>query len=482
MPQLNSRMSILSDAECARIHEAATHILATVGMRVKHERLLDMAEEAGYNVDRGNMRVRWTREEIDTAIHERASEAPDTDSPWTPAEGETFRLRTSIRKYLWHAGWPKPRVPSLADARDLVVLADALDRVNKCTLTSNGFRDAPIEMAVIHAWAIGLRHLRPEKVTGHVLDVRTVPYLFDMWTIAGGSEEAAQRQSITAHAFVSTPLTLSRQALEITFALHDRGMPVWIGTGMPVVGANAPMSLCGTLALGIAEGMAGMMLSSLFDFRSQPGTSPVVMDQRAGSNCYNAVEGMVMAIAQQDLKRWYGFPNPILPWTVNEADEANPHSFVAGMQRGMSLMFGLLGGRRHGYGGLASSEVTSMPLLVLDDEFMGVAERLVRGMQVDEERLAVSLTERLPHTGGSFLTDDEALEFAMQHFRDELFLPKLMDRRSVTAWLGESDDAFKRAEARVGEILAEHDPHPLTEVQEREIKKVLARAKRDLVG
>ena len=80
MHGLKSCLTILSDADCAKIHEAATHILATVGMRVEHERLLDMAEEEGYDVRRDTMRVLWTREQIEQAIHERVNATPDKDS------------------------------------------------------------------------------------------------------------------------------------------------------------------------------------------------------------------------------------------------------------------------------------------------------------------------------------------------------------------------------------------------------------------
>lgn len=487
MRELRSGMSVLSDAECAQLHEAATRILASTGMRVEHERLLQMAAAAGFRVDMAAQRVWWTREQIDAAIEERSGQALGAGAPVLSSggasrpHGDSFTLRTGIRKYLWHVDADKPRIPSLDDARDLVVLADALDSVKLCCLTSAGFRGVPVQTANVQAWAVGIRHMRPEKVTGHVLDIRSVPYIHDLWVILHGSEEAAARQHVTSHCFVSTPLTCSRQGLEIVFALHDLGVPVFIGTGMPVVGVNTPMSLCGTLALGIAEGMGGMMLSELFGVKNSFGCSPMIMDQGTGANCYNAVEVMLMAIAQQDLRRWYGFHDPVLPWAINEADEADAHGFVSGMQRGMSLIFGVLGGRRQGYAGFASSDVTSLPLMALDDEFAGLATRLMRGVSVTDELLAVSLSERLTK-GGSFLTDDEALEFSARHFRDELFLPRLMDRRNVASWLENPDDAFARAEDRVRHILATHDPHPLTEDQEREVRKVVERAERDLVG
>ena len=117
----------------------------------------------------------------------------------------------------------------------------------------------------------------------------------------------------------------------------------------------------------------------------------------------------------------------------------------------------------------------------LDDESAELANRLIRGMSVNDELLAVPLTEGLMD-GGSFLADDEAVEFAARHFREEFFLPKLMDRRYVASWLDDPDDAFTRAEDRVREALATHDPHPLTEDQERDIQKVVDRAERDLAG
>jgi trimethylamine:corrinoid methyltransferase-like protein len=60
-------------------------------------------------------------------------------------------------------------------------------------------------------------------------------------------------------------------------------------------------------------------------------------------------------------------------------------------------------------------------------------------------------------------------------------LPKLMDRRTVTAWLDAPDNAFARAEEKVREILKTHDPHPLRAEQERDMQKVVDRATRDLM-
>jgi len=61
------------------------------------------------------------------------------------------------------------------------------------------------------------------------------------------------------------------------------------------------------------------------------------------------------------------------------------------------------------------------------------------GMDVSDELLAVPLIERLAANDASFLSDDEALGHAVRHFRKELFLPELMDRRSVAAWLDEAE-------------------------------------------
>jgi len=482
MSGLMSRMSTLSETDCAEIHEAATHILATAGIIVEHERLLQMAIDRGYNVDVGTMRVRWQRDEIDKALEESTGKRLGSKPEPMTSTGDRFVLRSAIRKYVWHAGSPKPRIPTLDDIRDIVVLSDALENVAVCCLTSVGSQDTPRVTAEIHAWAIGLTHLRPEKIIGYVLDVRSVPYLHELWTIARDGESSLYQRPMTYYGcFISTPLAVSRQALEILFPLYDLGVPVSISGTMPIVGASAPMSLCGTLALGMAEGLGGMMLTSLFGIKTQPGTGAVLIDQRSMSHCYNSVEGMVMAIAQQDLVRWYGFSEPTVSWVTNEADDANSHGFVAGMQRGMSLLFGVLGGIRCGYGGLASSDVSSLPLLVLDDEFASLINRLLSGMKVNKELLAIPLIERLA-LGGSFLTDDEALDFSVKHLREELFLPKLMDRRNVATWLDSPDDAFKRAEAKVKEILTAHDPHPLTEEQERAIQEVVAKADRDLAG
>jgi trimethylamine--corrinoid protein Co-methyltransferase len=67
--------------------------------------------------------------------------------------------------------------------------------------------------------------------------------------------------------------------------------------------------------------------------------------------------------------------------------------------------------------------------------------------------------------GGTFLSQDHTF----QHFRQELWMPRLLERRNWDLWENDGAmDIFKVAESRIHELLAA-DPEPLlpTEVQDQ---------------
>ena len=94
-------------------------------------------------------------------------------------------------------------------------------------------------------------------------------------------------------------------------------------------------------------------------------------------------------------------------------------------------------------GTVESSMAASHPLLVLDDALCGMALRLARGIEVNDETLATDLIiEKGP--GEDYLTEDHTV----RHMRQEFFMPDLANREKR-----ESDDADDDALTRAKRLL-----------------------------
>jgi len=112
------------------------------------------------------------------------------------------------------------------------------------------------------------------------------------------------------------------------------------------------------------------------------------------------------------------------------------------------------------------------PDLVFCDDCMAAVRRMAAKLVVDENTLALE-TMKVVGPGGTFLSQDHTF----QHFRRELWMPNLLERRNWDLW--EKDgamDIFKVAERKTLEMLAA-DPESLlpAEVQDQ-IDEVVRKA------
>jgi trimethylamine--corrinoid protein Co-methyltransferase len=116
--------------------------------------------------------------------------------------------------------------------------------------------------------------------------------------------------------------------------------------------------------------------------------------------------------------------------------------------------------------------VVDFPDLVFCDDCMAAIRRMTTKLVVDEDTLAME-TMKAVGPGGTFLSQDHTF----QHFRRELWMPKLLERRNWELWENDGAlDIFKVAEGKTLEMLSA-DPEPLLpgEVQDQ-IDEVVSKA------
>jgi trimethylamine--corrinoid protein Co-methyltransferase len=109
--------------------------------------------------------------------------------------------------------------------------------------------------------------------------------------------------------------------------------------------------------------------------------------------------------------------------------------------------------------------------LVIDNTICGMAYRLVEGVRVDNETLAIDLLRRVG-PGGTFLAEKHTMEW----FRKEQFMPsELIDRQEQKAWKkAGSQDIAQRAREMVKKTLREHETEPLPPDVEKDLDAVMS--------
>jgi trimethylamine--corrinoid protein Co-methyltransferase len=131
----------------------------------------------------------------------------------------------------------------------------------------------------------------------------------------------------------------------------------------------------------------------------------------------------------------------------------------------------------HDVGYLEFGLTYSFDLLVMCDEFIGQVRRMMEGIPVDRENLAVESIKRVG-PGGHFLSDNHTLD----HFREN-WQPDLTDRRTYEDWKSRGAKSMGRlAKEKVKKIKESHQPEPLAPEVDAEIETILERAKRRSAG
>jgi trimethylamine--corrinoid protein Co-methyltransferase len=143
-------------------------------------------------------------------------------------------------------------------------------------------------------------------------------------------------------------------------------------------------------------------------------------------------------------------------------NEATTYILMAGMM-GTNLV--------HDVGYLEFGLTYSFDLLVMCNEFIGQVRRMMEGICVDREHLALETIKRVG-PGGHYLQDDHTLN----HFRDN-WQPDITDRRTHETWVADGATSMEqRAKAKIKHILDNHQPESLSPEAIKKIDHILDRA------
>ena len=163
---------------------------------------------------------------------------------------------------------------------------------------------------------------------------------------------------------------------------------------MAQTGATAVGTLAGTMAQENAEILAGICIVQLI----QPGTPvcyggiPHAFDMRTTQLIFGGPEQALMAVGMTQMGKFYGLPVYI---NVGLTDSKLPDA-QAGLEAGITLACGAMAGADiFGHLGICGvDQATSLPMLVMQHEIIGYVERLLRGVEVNDEKLGLDVIEQ----------------------------------------------------------------------------------------
>jgi trimethylamine--corrinoid protein Co-methyltransferase len=452
---------VLSQTEVERIHAASMEILGEVGIKVGYKTARDVYREAGAIVDDAAESVKIPEKLVNWAIEQAPSEFKLYGSD------PEFQLQISgnqVTPVFAGLGTPTRVIDLDSGQARMATKQDVLEHIiliNACENIHNSQMDVwpdDIPMTTIHseaiwAWAHNSRKAFGMGCYGYL---PTWDMMRMMALAVGGKEELRQRPRFLAICSVVSPLQMDQAQAEGMFICADYGQPLAISPE-GIAGATAPVTLAGLLAQENAGILAHITLSQIYKPGTPVlyGTVSTVSNMRYCTVALGAPETGLITAGSAQLARKYDIPIR----SVGGTTESKRADFQAGIERMGTLLPAVLAGVNliTCAGTLDGSMLEDHAMLLLDDEICGATLRTARGIEVNDETLALDLIKKTGYDG-NYLAE----EHTASHFRKELFIPKLYSREPYDTWeKGGSKLALDHARERVRKILAEHQPRQL---------------------
>jgi trimethylamine--corrinoid protein Co-methyltransferase len=299
-------------------------------------------------------------------------------------------------------------------------------------------------------------------------DLEGLRRMYDMMVTVKGSEETLQAEPFAMiYLQAISPLVFPKESLQKLLFCAEKKLPViWI-PGCPTMGSTAPIHPAGTSVIGVAEFLAGLVLTQLKQKRSPvivAGGGCCVLDMQTGLMPYGAPEYQFAA----GMARYLHLP----AWGTGGVSDSKTLDEQAVAEAYQSLYHSALFGANliHDVGYIDNGNTSSLELLTMCDDFIGKTRRFLRSFVVSQETLALDVIEEVG-PGGNFLDHPQTVA----RFKEEIWMPELIDRQDHDAWAAGGRKTLKeRANQKVRWILENHEPEGLPDEVTRALHGIVA--------
>lgn len=467
------QFNTLVPEQMREIHSASCRILEEVGMVVRHEEALKLLKDAGAHVE-GENKVFVPASLVEWAIKTAPSRVTVYDRDGSPAMylenrnvyygtgSDTINIIDYEKKE--RRKWKKK------DVQNGISLCDYLQHID-FVMSLGVISDVDIKMNTREQYAIMIRNTKKP----HVVVCDNADDLKDIIDMAaavrGGKDHLKRKPFFVLYCEPSSPLVNSFTAIDKLLVAAENKIPTNYAAG-GMAGGTTPITAGGTIALGNAECLLGLVIHQLKNpgapFVYGFGNAP--LDMKTMQSAYATPLAVQIQGGMCDMARFYQLPS----WgeAGNGCSKACDEQAV--MEASHFILMAALQGCNltHDVGYLDFGLSCSLELLVISNEIIGRTKDIIKKVETDEENLALSAIGRVGH-GGNYIGDEHTFRHLRDYWRGEL-----SDYNSYEDWAKQGSLTMTdRAHLKVKEILSTHNPEPLPAEVDREISNILNKAR-----
>jgi len=452
------RLQFLSEAARREIYVAVLDILTKVGMRVDHEEATAMLLDAGCSLT-GDERILMPRHLVEQArrsvppvvdVYDRAGE------PAMELGGYNSYFGTgSDLLFTRDLETGEHRPSRLDDVARAARLCDALPNIDFIMSSAH-----PTDTKPHRAYLLSFQAMMTNSVKPLVMTAENGADLGVMIDIAralrGGSDQLRRRPYFVVYNEPTSPLTHPVDSIDKLLLCADAGVPSTYSPA-PLAGATAPITVAGHTVQGLAESLFGMVLHQL----RRPGApfllgvGSAVLDIATAQSSYNDLGYLTGYMCAVEMAKWLDIPN----WGNAGTSDSHLPDAQAGMEAGQITFLAMQAGSNlaHDVGYLDFGLTCSLEQIVIMDEFIAMNRRLLAGVPMDRDSLAVeTISETGP--GGHFMGS----KHTRRHMRAVRWQPSILNRQTRENWLADGGlDLAAKARLKAIDLLNSHETAPL---------------------
>lgn len=469
-------LKMLSETQVKRIHSASLRILNETGVVFYEPEAVELLHGAGAEII-GTNRVKFPAYLVEEAL----CSAPSSVTIWDREGNRAMELEgrniyfgpgsDTVNTIDPYTG--ERRQPIKKDIENISVICDYLSNID-FVMCMGIASDVPTQTSDLH-------HFK-EMVSN-----TTKPIIFTAWElnnlkaihqmctiIAGGESEFRKKPFIINYSEPNSPLQQSKEAIQKLLFCAEKDIPI-VYTSGGFMGASVPVTVVGTVALTNAEFLSGLVLHQLKrkGARIIGGGAKSPMDMRTANGAYAGPEAYLLEQVQAEMSSFYDIPffgkggcsdSKMLDQQL--AIDATEGLFLSGLS-GVNII--------HDVGYLESGLTSSCDSIVLCNEIIGLVKRYIKGVEINDESLALDVINEVG-PGGNFI----ATEHTLRLFKREILMPELLNRKNYDAWVNDGKKSFADVvNEKTRWILENHKPTQITESIRKKIINIIEDSERE---
>ncbi len=425
----------LSEHAIKKIHHTALDVLENIGISDPIPEILNHTLDKGCILGDDN-RLKFPRslveDLLDIAPKEHLMYAINPKYDYMVSGNKTYLSTSGEPISIFEYESQSFRPTTLVDIYDAARLCDQLEHIHQYgqpfAITEYSQDKFTHDINAAYAALAGT-----QKGIGLAVDnVEHIDPLINLFdTFLGGEGEYIKRPfaEIGGCPIVS-PLRFGKDNAEVMVKMAEMGLYIGVCTA-PQAGTTAPASLAGILVQSFAETLACLCVVNLI----KPGSYcdfemwPFISDLRTGAFTGGSGEQALIMAATAQMCNYYGLVSSVAcGMTDSKTMDAQ-----AGYEKAITTTAAMLAGGNivSSYAGAVGSIMGwSFEGAIIDNDMSGNIQRLVKGIEVNDETLSYDVINDVVYGDGHYLKHPQTINL----MESEFLYPDLANRQTTQEW------------------------------------------------